>query len=367
MGNGITLVHVNVPMTEPFRISSGVVDSKDSILTRFERGGIVGWGEASPMSGGFYSSDTPESCWSFLSEQAVPRILDRRVFSSEALRKEFSGFHGEPFSLAGLDGALWDIATQQAGTAFLDRLGAKPTAVASGLAVGIYPTIDGLLDACTRYLRDGYRRLKIKIQPGWDIDPLGAVREAFGEIPLMVDANAAYNEEHFPILKRLDDFDLMMIEQPLAADNLEGHKQLQACISTPICLDESADNIQTVRTAIDMEACRIVNLKIQRIGSLDATLAIHNLCRDSGIPNWMGTMPELGIGALHALYLAHLPNCTFPTDVEASRRWFVEDIIDPPITVDDGLIHIPKEHEARPSVSEDIVERYTIRRMEFST
>ena len=365
MANRLTLLQVRIPMTEPFRISSGVVDSKDSILIRIEREGIVGWGESSPMAGGFYSSDTPESCWKFLSEEAVPRLLESGRFAPESLHAVFPRFRDAPFSLAGLDGALWDGAVQEEGTSFIERLGVEAAPIPSGLAVGIYPSIEELIAACKRYLRDGYKRLKIKIQPGWDIEPLQAVREAFGDIPLMVDANAAYREEHFSVLQQLDAFDLMMIEQPLAAGDLDGHARLQASIATPICFDESADDIEAVRTAVEMKACRIVNLKIQRIGSIGGAVEIHNLCRNAGIPNWMGTMPELGIGALHALYLALLPNCAYPTDVEASQRWFAEDIINPQIEVRNGCIHLPKEHKNRPAPDENTISRYAIQSREF--
>lgn len=365
MGNSITLIHVDVPMVEPFRISSGNVSSKESIVIRIERDGIEAWGEASPMSGGFYSAETPESCFRFLAEQAVPLLIADGRFDPAHIVEWKEKHPGDPFSWTGLDGALWDYAVQSAGTSFSERLGANPGPVRSGLAVGIYPSIDKLLAACERHLRDGYHRLKIKIEPGWDIEPLRAVRETFGEIPLMVDANAAYREEHFEHLAQLDAFNLMMIEQPLAADDLIGHQRLQAQIQTAICIDESAKNLSAVQRAIELEACKIVNLKIQRIGSLSETVAIHDLCQRHGVPNWMGTMPELGIAGLHAVYAAGLPNCTYPTDVEASSRWFVEDIVDPPIQVTDGDIELPTQHRQRPHVNPDTLNRYTVHEQTF--
>ncbi len=360
MGNSITLLHVDVPMVEPFRISSGNVSSKESIVIRIERDGIEAWGEASPMSGGFYSTETPESCLQFLAEHAVPSLIDDGRFDPAHIAEWKEKHPGDPFSWTGLDGALWDYAVQCEGTSFSERLGATPGPVRSGLAVGIYESIDKLLEACQRYMRDGYQRLKIKIEPGWDVEPLRAVREAFGDIPLMVDANAAYREEHFEHLRQLDAFDLMMIEQPLAVDDLTGHQRLQAQIQTAICIDESAKNLAAVKRAIELEACKIVNLKIQRIGSLSETVAIHNLCQRSGVPNWMGTMPELGIAGLHAVYAAGLPNCTYPTDVEASSRWFIEDIVDPPIQVTNGNIELPAQHLQRPHVNRDSLARFTV-------
>ena len=174
----------------------------------------------------------------------------------------------------------------------------------------------------------------------------------------MVDANAAYREDDLPLFEQIDEMGLVMIEQPLAKDNLEVHAMLQSHLSTPICLDESAVDIETVKQAIELDACRIVNLKIQRLGGIRHAIEMNDLCAKNDIPTWIGTMPELGIGAVHALYLALLPNCSYPTDVEASGRWFVEDIIDPPIAVRDGMIEIPTEHWQCPNVNRDTIDRY---------
>lgn len=364
MANTISLIHVEVPMTEPFKISSGSVNCKPSILIRLELEGVIAWGEASPMPGGFYSSETPDSCWMWLTEHAIPILLRDACFDARKLA-DHAELAGDPFSIAGLDGALWDLEVQRLSSSFIQRVGAELNPIASGLAVGIYPTIDELIAACERYLSDGYRRLKIKIQPGWDWEPLKAVRETLGTIPLMADANAAYSTDDIPHLARLDEFGLMMIEQPFPAADLYTHRLLQQRINTPICIDESAATLDAVREAVDLEACRIVNLKIQRIGRFSQAVAMHDLCRRMDIPVWVGTMPELGIGAVHALYLALLPNCTYPTDVEASSRWFIEDIIDPPIEVRDGWIDLPVQHESHPNVSEDTVELYTVDKMVF--
>lgn len=347
-------------MIEPFRISSGSVDSKESILVHIEKDGIVGWGEASPMSGNFYSTETPESTLAFLKEEAVPCWIATGHpgpgFVSERLRKT----RGNRFGWAGLEGALWDLDLQREGRSFLDEFGGEGVEIESGLAVGIYPTIGQLVDRCHHYLEEGYRRLKIKIEPGWDLEPLKAIRSEFPVLPLMVDANAAYRREHFSVLERLDEFNLMMIEQPLPSEDLEGHALLQRHIATPICLDESADSRESVEEAIRLNACRIVNLKIQRVGGLAEAKGIHDLCAAEGIANWMGTMPELGIASLHALYLATLPNCLYPTDVESSRRWFVDDLIDPPIQVRDGILTFAPEHKVRPRVDPGKVETYRV-------
>ncbi|MCB9768462.1 MAG: o-succinylbenzoate synthase [Candidatus Omnitrophica bacterium] len=354
----VELIPIRVPMTEPFRISSGSVDTKESILVRIEDDGLIAWGEASPMSGAFYSIDTPESTLAFLREEAIPRWESAGHPGPAFVSEQLQDSEGNRFAWAGFEGALWDFRLQREGRSFSDEFGGETKPIESGLAVGIYPTIEKLVERCHHYLMEGYKRLKIKIEPGWDVEPLKAIRSEFPTLPLMVDANAAYRREHFSLLEALDEFDLMMIEQPLAAEDLKGHADLQSRIGTPICLDESAESPARVRKAIELGSCRIVNIKIQRVGGLSAAKAIHDLCAQEGIANWMGTMPELGIASLHALYMATLPNCLYPTDVESSARWFQEDIVEPPIEVKGGMIQLPPEHTKRPMVDEERVERW---------
>jgi O-succinylbenzoate synthase len=313
------------------------------------------------MTGSFYSEETPGSTWDFLVDRAIPKIIREGRFQPEFAARCAAEDRAERFVWAGLEGALWDLRVQEQGTSFIECLDAELSPIPSGLAVGIYSAIEDLLDACSRHLNSHYARLKIKIEPGWDIEPVRAIRQAFGNIPLMVDANGSYSETDFRIFEELDDMGLVMIEQPLARDNLKGHVELQARLATPICLDESISSTEGAKRAIESAACRIINLKIQRLGGLISTKEIYDLCLENGVPTWMGTMPELGIGALHALYMSLLPNCVYPTDVEASSRWFVEDIIDPPISVLNGHIEIPPEHRDRPNVSLRIVDRYAVR------
>ena len=364
--NRVTLFHVDIPMTEPFRISSGEVASKESIIIRIEKDGIAAFGEASPMAGGFYSRETPGSSLEFLVREAIPTMIEDGSFRPAFITDRVEREPGKRFAWAGLEGALCDLQVQEEDISFAELVGCEIHPVESGLAVGIYPEIDQLVEASARYLEAGYKRLKIKIEPGWDIQPLHAIREAFPGIPLMVDANASYSEKRFPIFDRLEDLDLLMIEQPLAEDDIEGHMRLQKRIRTPVCLDESASCLRVIDRAISSGACRIVNLKIQRVGGLLQAKRMYDRCTQRGIPTWMGTMPELGIGALHALYLGMSPDCKYPTDVEASSRWFVEDIIDPPIEVRDGSIEIPGPHQKRPHVDMHVVEKYAVKVKEIS-
>ncbi len=362
----LTLSHVRVPLVEPFKISNGVVAEKDAILVGVHTGGVVGYGESSPMSGSFYSEDTPESTWDCLTKELIPRLLKQTPSSIKRVNELLDAVPGNAFAKAGLETAFWDLEAQFKDVPLWKLLGADGNSVESGLAVGIYPTIRELLLAIERHLVEGYKRVKIKIQPGWDLKPLSEVRGEFGAVPLMVDANCAYTQQDLSHLKSLDDFELVMIEQPLPKKDLEGHAQLQALLQTPVCLDESAEDLATVRRAIALKSCRIVNIKIQRVGGLYHARAIHDLCEQSGIPVWGGTMPELGIGAAQTLHLAMLKNFTFPTDVESSKRWFVDDIVEPLIEVHDGIITLPSPSGNGYHINQSAVKKYLVRQESFS-
>jgi o-succinylbenzoate synthase len=361
----ITLTHVRVPLVEPFKISNGEITEKDAILVGVFSEGLVGYGESSPMSGAFYSEETPESAWDCLVGELIPRVLKSPPASVVEVNNLMSSIPGNAFAKAGIDTAFWDLAAQQERVPLYKLLGGKRYQVEAGLAVGIVPSIKDLLQSIEKHLVEGYKRLKIKIQPGWDVKPLTEIRKEFGVIKLMVDANCAYSQADIHYLKTLDDFGLMMIEQPLPKDDLEGHAKLQALMHTPICLDESAKDLPTVRKAIELKSCQIINIKIQRVGGLLNAQRMHDLCAEKGIPVWAGTMPELGIGGAQTVHLATLDNFKYPTDVEASHRWFVEDIIDPLIEVHDGMITLPAGSGNGYSLNLPAIERYKVREQRF--
>ncbi len=336
----IVLTHVRIPLRDPFRISSGSVSEKDSIIVAMHSEGFIGYGEASPMSGSFYSDDTPDSVWAQLVSVIGPAILAARPDTLEDVDDLLNDFGGSGFARAGAETAAWDLDSRISGRPLHSMLGGMRPDVASGLAVGIYQSVEILLRRIGEYLCEGYKRIKIKIEKGWDAEPLTAIRKHFGDIPLMVDANCAYDRKDIEYLRRLDEFGLMMIEQPLKKDDLEGHAQLQSLLNTPVCLDESAEDISQVRNAITLGSCRIVNIKIQRVGGFGNAKAIHDLCYGSGLGVWAGTMPELGIGGIHALLLSTLPGFTYPTDVESSERWFLDDIVVPRLKVCNGTFKV---------------------------
>jgi len=355
---GVTLTHVRVPLVEPFRISSGAVAEKDGIVVRVDTDEGTGFGESSPMSGSFYSSDTPESCWKELRETLVPRMVGRAWDSPLDAAAEIATLPGSNFARVGIESALWDVEARRQGKPLFEVLGGSERPVPSGLAVGLYDDVADLLRTIERYLADGYKRVKIKIERGRDVELVQAVRDHFGEIPLFVDANGAYDMSDLDTFRALDDFGLMMFEQPFPGPMLRELGALQREVRTPVCLDESLESEQDLKRAIDLGSLKIANIKIQRVGGFGNALRIYEICRQNMIPVWVGTMPELGIGQVQGMALATLRDCTYPTDVEASTRWFQDDIITPFLEVKDGFMQPPRSPGLGFEINEAALRKY---------
>ena len=350
----VTLTHCRVPLVEPFRISSGAVAEKDGIVVRIETGdGLVGYGESSPMAGSFYSSDTPETCWRDLRENIVPFILGKSIDTAMELP-------GTNFAKVGVETAFWDIEAKRQGKPLYELLGGTKKPVQSGLAVGLYDDVEDLLRTIHTYLNDGYKRVKIKIERGRDVELVRAVRAEFGNIPLFVDANGAYDLSDVDVFRTLDEFELMMFEQPFPGHMLRELAELQSQVRTPVCLDESLETPENLREAIALGSVRIANIKIQRVGGFSKALEIYEIARANEIPVWVGTMPELGIGQAQGMHLGTLSHCQFPTDVEASFRWFRDDIITPVLEVVDGCLYPPPEPGLGFEVTPAKLEQYAI-------
>jgi O-succinylbenzoate synthase len=362
----IRLHWIRIALHEPFRISNGEVLERDAILVEIEADGRTGWGEAAPMPGSFYSNDTPESTWDFLRRRLVPSFLEHPEFDAKRLSDWLQGFDGEPFAKAGLEGAVWDLAANVEAKPLWQMLGGSHRPIESGAAIGLKPTTQELLERVETFLGEGYRRIKIKIEPGRDVALVHAIRGRFGDIPLMVDANGSYTLEHTGIFGELDHFGLMMIEQPLAREAIAEHAELQKRLRTPICLDESAETLSAIEEIIRIRSGRILNIKVQRMGGLWQARRAHDLAQAAGIPCWMGTMPELGVASAQGLHLATLPNFTLPSDIEASARWYADDIISPQIEISgEGFIQLPDGPGMGYAVDRRKIEKYRLRLEEF--
>ena len=368
MQTTIVLRRVSIPFREPFRISNGVAAATDSVIVEIRRGGLSGFGEAGPLPGGAYSAETAASSWTRLKEKLIPLWLESSFGHPAEVGPALDAVPGEAFARAALEGASWDLAAAETGEPLWRMLGSQVRPVESGVAIGLFDTLDELLARVETYLAQGYRRTKIKIQPGWDIEPVRAIRERFGAIPLMVDANTAYTLADADVFRELDRFDLMMFEQPLAGPALGDLAELQRQVKTPVCADESAEGMEALETMIGLGSAKIINIKIQRVGGLTNALRMHDRARQAGLGIWLGTMPELGVASAQGLHLATLPGFNYPTDVEASERWYEDDLVDPLITLgNDGCIHIPEGPGMGFRVDRAKLDLYTTRKMEFST
>jgi O-succinylbenzoate synthase len=338
----VELQHIDMPLAHPFETSFGREITRPCILVAVHAEGLTGWGECTAHSGPWYSSETIETAWHVLRDFLIPEILEQDVVAPTDVVTRFRRVRGHPMARAGLENAAWDLLAQAQGLSLADALGGERDRVPVGVSVGIEPTLDELLDRVAGYLAEGYRRVKLKIKPGWDVEVVRAVRERWPDLRLQVDANSAYTLEDAPLLRELDQFDLLLIEQPLHHDDIVDHAQLQKQLRTPLCLDESIHSPEHARWALDIGACRVINIKVGRVGGLTAARQIHDLCAEREVPVWCGGMLETNVGRAANLALATLPNFTLPGDISASARYYRQDIAEPNFTLnEDSTISVP--------------------------
>ena len=340
------LREIRLPLVTPFRTSFGVQTSRRILLVRaeVEHDGTVteGWGECVAGDEPTYSSEYVDGAALVIREVLAPRLASVDDLDAASVAGVLEPVRGHPMAKAALEMAVLDAELRASGRSFAELLGVRRTRIPSGVSVGIHATIGELLDAVGGYVEDGYVRIKLKIEPGCDLEPVAAVRRLIGpDTPLQVDANAAYTRDDFAHLAHLDEFDLLLIEQPLPEDDLLGHAQLAEAIATPICLDESITSPTVAADAIELGAAEIVNIKPGRVGGYLTARRIHDLCRERGIPVWCGGMLETGIGRAANAALAALDGFTLPGDVSASRRFWARDIVTEPIDVVDGHVAVP--------------------------
>jgi O-succinylbenzoate synthase len=343
----VELRRIHMPLVVPFRTSFGEQRERDILLLRVELastdGALAeGWGECVALSEPSYSPEYVDGAQHVITHHLLPRLWAGGPLVAADVAPALAKVHGHPMAKGAVEMAVLDAQLRSEGRSFRDALGVTADRVPSGVSVGIFPTVDELLEAVQGYVDDGYVRIKLKIEPGFDLDPVAAVRELIGpEVPLQVDANTAYRRTDGEHLRRLDRFGLLLIEQPLPEEDVLGHARLAAEVETPICLDESLVSAATTADAIELGACEIANIKPGRVGGYLEAVRIHDLCRARGVPVWCGGMVETGIGRAANAVLAGLPGFTLPGDISASTRFYAHDIVTDPIGVVDGHVAVP--------------------------
>jgi O-succinylbenzoate synthase len=357
----IELKLLRMPLVRTFRTSSSTKDHLDHILVRVASAGLAGWGECASPSDPYYCPETSETCWHLLKDFLGPLVLGRAWESIDDLAGLYRPVKGNNFAKAGLEMACWDLLARREGQPLAALLGGTRTEIASGVSVGIENDRGALFEQIDRYLGEGYRRIKLKIAPGNDVEVVRAVRERYLEIPLQVDANSAYTLDDLPVLKRLDDFQLLLIEQPLAHDDIIDHARLQAALRTPVCLDESIHSAEDARKALELGACRVVNVKVSRLGGLREAKRVHDLCAARGVPVWCGGMHEFGIGRAANVAIASLPGFTLPGDVSGSDKYYHEDIVVPPVLARGGVVRVPTAIGLGHEPIVERIDKYTLR------
>jgi len=333
---------LRLPLREPFETSFGSIDSRLIFLVRVEADGLDGWGEVVAAEEPFYSYETVGTSAHVIRDYLAPAMMSRPLSGLEDLAARFAQFKGHNMAKAGLELAYVDLLAKSKDKSLSALIGGTLDRVRVGVSLGIQPTLDKLLLRIERYLGLGYQRIKIKIKPGWDVDVVEQVRKKYPSTMLSVDANSAYTLKDADHLRELDDFDLLMIEQPLEHDDLVDHAKLQAQLKTAICLDESITSFRRAQQALELESCRLINIKVGRVGGYSQALQIHDLCLSRGVPVWCGGMLESGIGRAHNLAIASLAGFTLPGDISASSRYFEKDLIIPEVTIAaDGTATVP--------------------------
>ncbi|MFC7394782.1 o-succinylbenzoate synthase [Scopulibacillus cellulosilyticus] len=338
----IVLRHLKMDLLKPFTTSVGTEYDKDFILVEVKaKNGLSGWAESVAAIDPFYKEETVKTNWHIMSDFLIPILLKEPITHPDQVSERFSHVRGNFMAKSALEGAIWDLYARENGMPLAKALGGTKDKIEVGVSIGIQSSEKELLDLIEKSLDEGYKRIKVKIQPGWDINILSLIRKHYPDIPLMADANTAYSLDDLELLKSLDEFNLTMIEQPLGFDDIIDHARLQSEIETPICLDESIHSAEDVRKAIQLGSCQVINIKIGRVGGLTESKKIHDLCGSHGIPVWCGGMLESGVGRAHNIAITSLENFVLPGDTAASSNYWAQDIIEPEVVVNNGLITVP--------------------------
>jgi O-succinylbenzoate synthase len=360
----IVLRHIRMPLVHFFETSFSRTYERDIVLVEVVADGASGWGEVTAGENPFYNEEWTGSIWPLLVQYVGPRVLKHEFKSAADVGKRTAHIRGHNMARGGVETACWDLEARLRGEPLWKTIGGGARReIACGVSIGIQDSVEQLLEKIQTELNAGYQRIKMKIKPGWDVDVIRRVRERFPQIRLMADANSAYTLADSEHLRRLDEFHLMMIEQPLAHDDIIDHAELQAKLETPICLDECIRSAHHAQQAIRLNACRIINIKLGRVGGFQDAKAVHDICANNNVPVWCGGMLEAGIGRAHNIALSTLPNFVLPGDVSASRRYWKRDITTPPIAVSrQGTIEVSDKPGFGYDIDLDYLDTLTVRR-----
>jgi O-succinylbenzoate synthase len=364
----ITLREVRMRLKSPFETSFGTVQDRRIVLVEVLADGVTGWGEVTAGETPAYNAETTDTAWHVLTDFLAPSLVGKSISSASEFPALVSQIRGHEMAKSGVENALWDAEAQLKGVPLYKHLGGTIEEIACGVSLGIRENPEALVGRVEEELRSGYQRIKLKIKPGKDYEFVAAVRKEFPQIRLSVDANSAYSLDDASHLQSLDEFDLLMMEQPLSWDDIYAHSKLQAQIKTAICLDECIHNTRHALTAIELKACRIINIKLGRVSGHTEARLMQEACRTRGVPVWCGGMLESGIGRAHNIAMSTLPGFSLPGDVSAGQRYWSEDIVEPAVEVTArGTIQVPKTAGLGYAVKRDFVEQLTVRRNVFAT
>ena len=362
----IELRHIKMVLVSPFVTSMGTEYDEEHIIVRVDADGVTGWGESVAEGTPFYSYETVQTAWHILKDFLIPSILGKDIASVDEAIASYAKVRGHMMAKAGLEAALWDAFAKTRNIPLSKMLGGKRNKIDVGVSIGIQSSVGELLKKVEGYLGEGYKRIKIKISPGYDLQFVEALRKEFPRLLLQVDANSAYTLSDINIFKQMDDYNLQLIEQPLGYEDIYDHSKLQRELKTPICLDESIHSLDDTRAAIELDSCRIINIKPGRVGGYTESKLIHDYCASMNIPVWHGGMLESGIGRAGNVALASLPNFLLPGDISASKRYYKEDIVEPEFVVNpDGTMDVPTKPGIGVEVNMKMLEKVTVRSEEY--